>query len=146
MREPLYDRKLLKKRGLVTNGFSLPYNPDLIPKAQELRKNMTPAEKKLWFKLLKNFPLRMMCQKPIDNFIVDFYCAKLNLVIEVDGSIHNSFDAQICDAERTSILGGYNLKVIRFTNQEVEANFEDVCRQIMKKFHEGRSENPDPFP
>jgi very-short-patch-repair endonuclease len=130
MREPIYDKELLKKRGLITNGFSLPYNPNLVAIAAELRINMTPAEKKLWTKLFKSFPVKVIRQRPIDNYIVDFYCAKLNLVVEIDGSIHNSPEAQAYDQERTEILQYYGLKVMRFSNTEVEENFEGVCRII----------------
>jgi very-short-patch-repair endonuclease len=58
----------------------------------ELRKNMTPMEKKLWMGLFKDFPLRVARQKVIDNYIVDFYCAKLALVVEVDGNVLGVID------------------------------------------------------
>lgn len=91
---------------------------------------MTVAEKKLWYGYLRTFPLRVLRQKPIDNFIVDFYCAKLKLLIEVDGDSHFSAEAQIKDEERTQVLQGYGLKVIRFTNDDVLKNFEEVCAAI----------------
>jgi len=72
---------------LNDSNFHLPYNPKLIPIAKQLRKNPTPAEKKLWQDFLRNFPLRVLRQIPIDNFIVDFYCAALLLVIEIDGRV-----------------------------------------------------------
>ena len=91
---------------------------------------MTPTEFKLWTRFLKNFSFKVYNQRPIDNFIVDFYCSKLNLVIEIDGSVHDSLEAKVSDAERTEILQNYGLKVIRFSNKEVEENFEYVCRKI----------------
>lgn len=91
---------------------------------------MTVAEKKLWYSYLKSFPFRVLRQKPIDNFIVDFYCAKLKLVIEVDGDSHYTNDGREYDIERTQILEGYGLKVIRFSNDEVLNEFEGVCRRI----------------
>lgn len=69
-------------------NFHLPYDRDLIIKAKELRQNMTVAEKKLWHEYLKIFKFRVLRQRPIDYFIVDFYCASLKLVIEVDGESH----------------------------------------------------------
>ena len=63
-------------------------------------------------------------------FIVDFYCAALKLVIEVDGASHFTEAGQIYDAKRTSILEGYGLKMIRFTNDEVLRNFDAVCDRI----------------
>lgn len=100
----------------VNSNFHLPYNKHLVARAKELRRNMTRAEKKLWYECLRTFPLRVLRQKPIDNFIVDFYCAKLKLVIEVDGASHFTDAAKVKDEERTKILQGYGLKVIRFTN------------------------------
>jgi very-short-patch-repair endonuclease len=131
MRQPLYDKKALKERGLLTNGFCLPYNPKLIARAIELRKNMTPMERKLWIRLFKNFPLKVARQKVIDNYIVDFYCAKLGLVVEVDGNVHDTYEAKEYDEERTKILENYNLKVIRFRNEEVEIEFDKVCAAVM---------------
>ena len=114
----------------ITSDFHLPYNRNLVDRARELRKNMTLAEKKLWYGYLRTFPLRVLRQKPIDNFIVDFYCAKLKLAIEVDGDSHFSLEAQAKDEARTNILQGYGLRVIRFTNDDVLGNFEAVCEEI----------------
>ncbi len=85
----------MQKRGLVTNGFSLPYNPKLIDRANKLRKNMTQAERKLWTELFINYQFKVMRQKVIDNYIVDFYIAKLNLVIEIDGSVHDTPEVKL---------------------------------------------------
>lgn len=109
--------------------YFLPYNPDLVPRAKEMRKNPTPTEKKLWA-FLRQFPLKMCRQRPIDQFIVDFYCPKLKLVIEVDGEVHLTPEAMAYDARRTKVLEGYGLTVIRFTNDEVKYDFEAVCEKI----------------
>jgi len=115
---------------LKQSDFHLPYNPELIARAKELRKNMTPAEKKLWYGDLRTFKFRVFRQRPINHFIVDFYCAALKLVIEIDGDSHFTETAQIRDLKRTEILKGYELTVMRFTNQEVLNNFDTVCEQI----------------
>ena len=112
------------------NDFCLPYNPELVAKARQLRKNMTVAEKKLWYGYLRNFQFRVLRQRPITYFIVDFYCAALKLVIEVDGDSHFTTEGRAYDARRTEILEGYGLRVIRFTNEEVLHNFEAVCDRI----------------
>ncbi len=115
----------------LKNGeFHLPYNRELVPRAKELRKNMTPAEKKLWYGYLRNFKYRVLRQRPIAHFIVDFYCPTLRLVIEVDGESHFTPEGEEYDRERTEILSGYGLRVIRFTNQEVMQNFDGVCHAI----------------
>ncbi len=105
----------------------LPYNPKLGDRAKELRKNMTKAERKLWYDYLRHLSTRFYRQRPIDNFIVDFYCPALKLVIEIDGDTHNSQDARDYDLERSQRLEGYGLQVVRFTNEEVLADFEGVC-------------------
>ena len=91
---------------------------------------MTEAERIIWNKLLRNLPFTVLRQKPIDNFIVDFYCAKLKLVIEIDGSDHFTEDRIEYDKDRTAILEAYGLKVIRFRNDEVIQNFDNVCDVI----------------
>ncbi len=115
---------------LNNTDFHLPYNPQLVERAKYLRKNMTIAEQKLWKNYFKNFNYRILRQRPIDHFIVDFYCPSLKLVIEIDGDSHFTDDAIIYDQERTQKLEGYGLQIIRFTNQEVLHNFEGVCERI----------------
>jgi very-short-patch-repair endonuclease len=118
---------------LNATDFHLPYDPTLVPTAKELRKNMTPAENKLWYGYLRTFKFKVFRQRPIDHFIVDFYCPSLKLVIEVDGEYHFTEDGKAYDQERTQRLEGYGLKVIRFTNQQVLQEFESVCDAIHKE-------------
>jgi very-short-patch-repair endonuclease len=120
----------MNNKNLIDSDFHLPYNCSLVAKAKELRKNMTLAEKKLWFGYLRTFKFRVLRQRPIDNFIVDFYCHTLKLVIEIDGESHFTTSGRMADLERTKILEGYGLKVIRFTNEEVLHSFEGVCSKI----------------
>jgi very-short-patch-repair endonuclease len=109
------------------SNFHLPYNPALVARAKEMRSQMPPAERRLWKGYLRHFPYRVLRQRPIDQFIVDFYCAALRLVIEVDGESHDFEEAKERDLERTRVLEGYGLRVVRFTNQEVMEDFEGVC-------------------
>lgn len=115
---------------LNDSDFHLPYNQNLVERAKQLRKNMTPAEKKLWYEYLRSFKFRVLRQRPIDHFIVDFYCPSLKLVIEIDGDTHFTTYGQEYDIERTRILEGYGLRVMRFTNQQVMNEFEVVCGMI----------------
>lgn len=115
---------------LTQGSFHLPYNRGLVGRAKGLRKHMTVAEKKLWLGYLKKFKFRVLRQRPIDHFIVDFYCAALKLVIEVDGDSHFTPDSLIYDKERTEILEGYGLSILRFHNQEVLNDFDSVCQTI----------------
>ena len=120
----------MSKAKLVTTGFHLPYNPALVERARKLRKNMTLAEKKLWYGYLRNFPQRVLRQRLIDNYIVDFYCPAIKLVIEVDGGSHFTKEGREYDDYRTSVLEGYGLRVLRFTNDDILRDFGEVCELI----------------
>ena len=126
----IWDNETLKSRRLITTGFHLPYNPDLIDLARSMRKKLTEAENKLWEGLLRDFKFRVLRQRPIDNFIVDFYCPKLKLVIEIDGASHFNEEGKALDKERTEILKGYGLKVLRFPDHDVLKHFSQVCERI----------------
>ena len=81
-------------------------------------------------------------QKPIGNYIVDFYCHKLQLVIEIDGDSHGQSLAQFNDKKRTAYLESQGLTVLRFTNREVEDNLEAVMIEIEKLVEKGKSPQP----
>lgn len=106
------------------------YNKNNIPLAKSLRKNMTPWERKLWYEFLRSYPVRFQRQKCIGNFIVDFYCAKAGLVVELDGSQHYFNEYKKSDCIRTEKLAAENLVVIRIPNCEIDVNFEGVCEYI----------------
>lgn len=110
--------------------MSLPYQRKKIPYAKELRKHATPQEKHLWYDFLRHYPVRFQRQKTIEGFIVDFYCHAARLVVEIDGSQHYTEQGLAYDAERSAALSKYRLKVLRFSNREVDTLFEGVCRQI----------------
>ena len=91
---------------------------------------MTKEERKLWFEYLRTYPIRFSRQKVLGKYIVDFYCAKAKLVIEVDGSQHFQDNGPEKDAVRTTFLEAYGLTVIRIPNNEVWNNFRGVCEYI----------------
>jgi very-short-patch-repair endonuclease len=99
--------------------------------ARKLRKNMTPAEDALWARVRGNKlgGWHFRRQQIIDGFIVDFYCHKAGLVVEVDGPIHD--DLVEADAERTEYLESLELRVLRVTNDEVELDIETVLARIL---------------
>ena len=107
-----------------------PYNPSNIPLAKELRKNMTPWERKLWYNFLRSYPVRFQRQKAIGDYIADFYCAKSRLVIELDGGGHYAPEQAQRDALRTQQLQSMNLTVLRICNLDVDQNFHGVCEYI----------------
>ena len=108
----------------------LPYNKANIPHAKELRKNMTPWERKLWYLFLRAYPVRFQRQKVLGEYIADFYCAKARLVIELDGSQHYEDSTMLKDRIRTEKLKELNLIVLRISNMDIDKNFEGVCHYI----------------
>ncbi len=108
----------------------IPYNPDLKELASQLRKNMTLSEVLLWNELKQKRILGYDFdrQRPIDKFIVDFYCKELNLAIEIDGDTHIfRYDY---DEERQSVLEKLGVHFLRFEDIEVKKNMSNVLRVI----------------
>ena len=119
------------------------YNKANIPLAKELRRNMTPWERKLWYDFLRCYSVRFQRQKAIGNYIVDFYCASARLVVELDGSGHYEPAKIAEDAARTADLEKMNLRVIRFCNLDIDKNFRGVCEFIdMEVQHRIRNKGP----
>ncbi|MGQ0651077.1 MAG: endonuclease domain-containing protein [Betaproteobacteria bacterium] len=108
----------------------LPYRRTLKPCAQRLRRDQTPAEKKLWYEFLCLQPEKFTRQKPLGPYIADFYCAARRLVIELDGDSHFTSKGQSSDQTRTELLALLGIRIIRFTNLEIAESFEGVCEQI----------------
>ena len=106
------------------------HNKKLVPLAKSLRKNMTKEERHLWYDFLRNYPIRFIRQKILGRYIADFYCAKANLVIELDGSQHYENNGNAYDEERTEYLKGYGITVVRISNIDIMRNFERVCMYI----------------
>ena len=106
------------------------YNKENIPLAKTLRKNMTTWERKLWYEFLRNYPIRFQRQKAIGNYIVDFYCARIGLVIELDGGGHYIKEQIEKDKFRTKKLEDMNLTVLRICNLDIDRNFSGVCEYI----------------
>ncbi|MBR3847697.1 MAG: endonuclease domain-containing protein [Oscillospiraceae bacterium] len=106
------------------------YNRANILLAKELRKNMTPWERKLWYEFLRTYPIRFQRQKAIGNYIADFYCAKAKLIIELDGGEHYTDSQEKRDKLRTDELEAMDLTVIRICNREIDRNFQSVCEYI----------------
>ncbi|MEL6606591.1 MAG: endonuclease domain-containing protein [Cyanobacteria bacterium J06614_10] len=110
----------------------LRYNPKLKDRARQLRNRSTQGEIILWQKLKNS---QMMGydfdrQKPIDQFIVDFYCKSLALAIEIDGPIHDSAEAQAYDKERQAHLEGLGIRFLRFKDEAVKKHPNAICQTI----------------
>lgn len=110
----------------------VPYNKNLKPLARKLRRNMTDAERSLWSRIrrkqLKGY--QFYRQKNIGNYIVDFYCPAVKLVIEIDGGQHYSQQGREKDRKRDDYLSRLGLNVLRFSDREVLKNMEGVLQRI----------------
>ena len=110
----------------------LRYRATLKSRAQRLRRDPTPAERRLWFEFLRDLPQKFTRQKPLGRYIADFYCSSSGLVVELDGDSHYTAAGLGYDAMRTEELNRLRLRVIRFTNEDVAQRFEAVCEEIRR--------------
>ena len=110
--------------------MTIPKDDAQLENARRLRREMTPHERKLWYLFLRKYPVKIYKQRIIGRFIVDFYCASANLVIEVDGSQHYEPQGMVHDAERSQFLTALGLEVLRFSNRDIDRDFRGVCEQI----------------
>ena len=111
---------------------------DSFSKAQFLRRNETKAEKLLWEKLRNNQleGLKFRRQHPVNIYIADFYCHKFKLIIELDGDYHNQEEQKQKDEVRTEVLRLNDLNIIRFKNEEVEQDINQVLTTIKNKIEQ----------
>lgn len=107
-------------------------NSKLTKTARTLRKNMTKEECKLWFEFLQPLPVVIKRQRVIGNYIVDFYCPSAKLVIELDGSQHYEEAGKQKDQRRDADLADLGLKVLRYSNYDINSSFEAVCDDILR--------------
>lgn len=105
-------------------------NHSLTGISKVLRRNMTEEEKRLWYDCLKNMPQTVNRQKVIGKYIVDFYCASADLVIELDGNQHATDEGLARDKVRDEFLNSLGLYVLRIGNYEVNTNFNGVCEGV----------------
>lgn len=108
----------------------LPRNKNLRDHSSELRKNATPEENKIWYEFLRSYPIRFNRQRIVGNYILDFYCSKAKLVVEIDGSQHYESKEINYDSKRTAYLESLGLIVLRFSNLEINESFYEVCTVI----------------
>ena len=113
--------------------------PEIEAAARHLRRNMTPAEQKLWeaLKAKKLGGLKFRAQHPVGPFILDFYCPARKLVVELDGEVHE--EQADYDESRTQQLENYGHRVIRFRNEEVLEDLPSVLERILEAARESLS-------
>ena len=109
----------------------IPYNKALTQNARNLRKNMTPEEKHLWYDFLKLLPLTVKRQHNIENYIVDFYIASRKIVIEIDGIQHKIRENAKNDKARDDMLSSWGITVLRYSNESINKSFHIVAHDIL---------------
>lgn len=114
----------------MNNKKPIPKDSESRIRARELRNHSTKEENHLWYDFLRSFPIRFHRQYVIESYIVDFFCPKAKLIVELDGSQHYTPEAKQYDMLRTKILEGYGFKVLRYTNQDIHRRFRAVCDDI----------------
>jgi very-short-patch-repair endonuclease len=124
----------------IDRGFYYGSRREILNRARSLRNAMTPIENILWNHIRKKrlSGIIFRRQHPIGQFIVDFYCHEAKLVIEIDGSIHDSDENKEHDENRTYELEKSGFKVIRFKNEEITDNIDEVLK-ILQNEIEARS-------
>ena len=104
------------------------HNGKLVENSRRLRREMTSEERHLWYDFLKKLPLTVRRQKIIGNYIADFYIANVKLVIEIDGSQH--YEDKNSDLARDAYMNELGLRVVRYSNYDVNSHFDVVCADI----------------
>ena len=110
--------------------MTIPKDNGQLNNARQLRREMTPQERKLWYLFLRKYPVKIYKQRIIGSYIADFYCAAAKLVIELDGTQHYEQQGLVYDAARSEFLKGLGLEVLRFSNREIDREFHAVCERI----------------
>ena len=106
------------------------HNLELTDLAQNLRRNMTKEERKLWYDYLSQYPVRFRRQVTFERYILDFYCASAKVCVELDGAQHYDEVEMAKDQVRTAFLEHHGIHVLRFSNLDVLKNLRGVCAQI----------------
>jgi very-short-patch-repair endonuclease len=129
------------KYGMTNIKFNQ-YNQQLTAFAKENRNNPTIPELKVWREILSNKKTgyKFTRQKPIKNFILDFYSSELLLGIEIDGDSHFEPNNKRYDKKRTLLVGKYHIKIIRYTNKDVMENIEGVHEDVMREIEKRKAE------
>lgn len=118
------------------------YNPKLAGNARNLRRNMTPQERHLWYDCLKQLPVTVHRQKVLGPYIVDFYIASVKIVVEVDGSQHYDAANQERDRKRDRDLENLGCLVLRYSNRDIQMHFQRVCDDIWNHMTSRQSDSP----
>ena len=125
-------------------------NTELLPRAKEMRRNMTREECHLWFDYLRGYKPRFKRQRIVGNYILDFYCEQARLAVEADGSQHYEAEGLSYDGERDLYLLNQGIVVLRFSNRDIWERFEGVKiridTEVRKRWHPPTTASRFPAP
>ena len=121
-------------------------NPKLTRNSQELRRNMTRHEKRLWYDFLKGLSVNFNRQKVIGCYIADFYCASARVIIELDGSQHYEPLGIQNDKARDEYFKNLGLTVLRYSNYDIDNNFRGVCEDVLRRITTSSTASGPPSP
>ena len=112
-----------------------------VPIARRLRRDMTDAERKLWYRLRNRQVLncKFVRQLPVGPFVADFACRERDLIVELDGGQHGTAEGALADARRTAVLAEHGYRVVRFWNTDVLSNIDGVLQMIAEKLEKAPS-------
>ncbi|HNW99760.1 MAG TPA: endonuclease domain-containing protein [Candidatus Cloacimonadota bacterium] len=116
------------------NKYQFPHSKNSYKYARQNRKINNPYERCFWKLILTNANItkyKWTRQKPIENYILDFYCPKLRMAIEIDGQSHD--DTKFYDELRTKLLNEYNIQVVRYKNEDIKYNIEYVADDLIER-------------
>ena len=122
--------------------MAIPRNKGLLSYARQLRKEMTPAERQIWYHFLREYPVKFTRQKIIGNYIADFCCCKAKLIIELDGGQHFKPENQSADAVRSEYLEAQGFCVVRYSNDQIWKELPAVCQDIDRRVGERMTPQP----
>lgn len=106
------------------------HNKELTPLSQKLRREMTREEQQLWYRFLRQYPIQFKRQSTCGQYILDFYCSKAKLAVEIDGAYHRYSETFESDEVRTAYLNSIGVMVMRFPNRDIWQCLDRVCKQI----------------
>lgn len=106
-------------------------NKVLVDRARQMRKDPTEEERKMWYMLLQGMKPRFLRQRIIGNYIVDFYCPVLKMVIEIDGEQHYLEENQEYENKRKKYIEGLRIKILRFYNSDINKKIRDVEKTVV---------------
>jgi len=126
----LKNLQYIENKKMPNNRF---HNKENNTRARSLRREMTEQERKLWFRYLRDFQKKFKRQVTLGYYIADFYCAEKKIAVELDGSQHYFPEGEDYDERRDEYIKKMGITILRYSNNDIDNNFEVVCRDIFDR-------------